>query len=327
MKKQGNNYQEDRYIIRKQIKVTPDAKFWMFAVMDGHAGEKMAELTSKEFPQFIKRCLRELESSKDGMTFKESWKDLAFMKEFFKIVCMHFDEQVYYNRPEIKDDGCTANIIIIPNNVSEFKYMYCLNLGDSRMVAFDSLYAEEFAESQSVFTSLENGNAVYETVDHKPDSRKERSRIENAGGEVKKDEEDTFRVNGYLAVSRTLGDFSQKEFKNEDKEMEYESNYKEQFVTAKPDIYYCDLLDKKIAFPINIIFGSDGLFDFVKSKKIMQLYYAKTQDQNLCAENSRCATKGVYVSARDLYDLVAHVSEDNVTICSFQLDIEQEKTK
>ncbi len=63
--------------------------------------------------------------------------------------------------------------------------MYCANVGDSRMVL-----------------SVNGGEAVTLTDDHKPSKKEEKFRIIRAGGYVSND-----RVMEMLAVARSFGDF------------------------------------------------------------------------------------------------------------------------
>lgn len=79
--------------------------------------------------------------------------------------------------------GCTANVVMITKSD-----IICANAGDSRSVM------------------SKKGKAKDLSVDHKPDTPSEKRRIERANGYV----EDS-RVNGMLALSRSIGDF---EYKN-----------------------------------------------------------------------------------------------------------------
>lgn len=76
--------------------------------------------------------------------------------------------------------GTTAVTILIKDG-----RLYCANVGDSRAIA-----------------SI-NGNLEVLSLDHKPSNPIEMKRITNAGGWV-----DSNRVNGNLALSRALGDFT-----------------------------------------------------------------------------------------------------------------------
>lgn len=75
--------------------------------------------------------------------------------------------------------GSTAVTVLIKDNK-----LYCANAGDSRAVA------------------CVNGRIDILSLDHKPNSEKEKKRICEGGGFVEYN-----RVNGSLALSRALGDF------------------------------------------------------------------------------------------------------------------------
>ncbi len=78
--------------------------------------------------------------------------------------------------------GCTANVVMITKTE-----IICANAGDSRAVLSKKTKAKDLS------------------VDHKPDLPNEKRRIERAGGFVEES-----RVNGMLALSRSLGDFEYK---------------------------------------------------------------------------------------------------------------------
>lgn len=85
------------------------------------------------------------------------------------------------------------------------------------------------------------------TVDHKPDMKKEKERIEKAGSFVTTIA-GVARVAGQLAVSRAIGDY----------------DYKQYGVTAEPETYaYKDLDDLKF-----IVLGCDGLYDILTNDEI-----------------------------------------------------------
>ena len=69
-----------------------------------------------------------------------------------------------------------------------------------------------------------NGEAVSVTHDHKPQEPDELRRIRNAGGFVSNDN----RINDYLAVARSFGDFAFKEDPN--------LTADQQMVTAFPQV-------------------------------------------------------------------------------------------
>jgi serine/threonine protein phosphatase PrpC len=78
--------------------------------------------------------------------------------------------------------GCTANVVMITKTE-----IICANAGDSRSVM------------------SKKGKSKDLSVDHKPDTPSEKRRIERANGFVEEN-----RVNGNLALSRSIGDFEYK---------------------------------------------------------------------------------------------------------------------
>lgn len=121
--------------------------------------------------------------------------------------------------------GCTANVVMITKTE-----IICANAGDSRAVL------------------SKKGKAKDLSVDHKPDTPSEKRRIERANGFV----EDS-RVNGMLALSRSIGDF------------EYKGNSilkaEDQIITAFPDI----TVEKITNDTEFIICACDGIWDCMTS--------------------------------------------------------------
>lgn len=108
--------------------------------------------------------------------------------------------------------------------------IYCANAGDCRAVLSKKGKSKNLSE------------------DHKPDNPGEKQRIERANGSVLEK-----RVNGNLALSRSLGDF------------EYKNNPilkpKDQMVTAYPDITV-EKIQSDCEF---IIIACDGIWDCMSS--------------------------------------------------------------
>lgn len=121
--------------------------------------------------------------------------------------------------------GCTANVIMITK-----AEILCANAGDSRAVL------------------SKKGKAKDLSVDHKPDTPSEKRRIERANGFVEES-----RVNGMLALSRSIGDF------------EYKGNPimkpEDQVITAFPDITI-EKITNECDF---IVCACDGIWDCLSS--------------------------------------------------------------
>lgn len=84
--------------------------------------------------------------------------------------------------------------------------LWCANAGDSRAIIV-----------------RKDGSIVPLSYDHKPDDKREKERIQKAGMTVTNG-----RINGDIAVSRSIGDFR---FKGNN-----ELDWKQQALTAYPDV-------------------------------------------------------------------------------------------
>lgn len=144
----------------------------LFGVFDGHGGPNAADyVRSNIFKNLVQQA--------------KFPSDLAGAIED---TYLSTDEQ--YLRQESgyrREDGCTAVTAILYQD-----RLLIANVGDSRAVLCRS------------------GQAVPLTIDHKPNTKEERERIEGLGGVVVW--AGTWRVGGVLAVSRAFGDKPLKKF-------------------------------------------------------------------------------------------------------------------
>lgn len=122
-------------------------------------------------------------------------------------------------------DGCTAITAVLKG-----QRLLVANVGDSRAVLCRA------------------GRAVPMSIDHKPNTKEERRRIESAGGVVVW--AGTWRVGGVLAVSRAFGDRPLK-----------------RFVIATPDVKD-EMLDEQDEF---LVLASDGLWDVLTNQDAVTL--------------------------------------------------------
>lgn len=114
-----------------------------------------------------------------------------------------------------RDDGCTAVTALVQGS-----RLIVANVGDSRAILCRA------------------GRAIQLSIDHKPNAKEERQRVERAGGVVVW--AGTWRVGGVLAVSRAFGDKPLK-----------------RYVTGTPDVKD-ERLTPEDEF---LILASDGLWD------------------------------------------------------------------
>lgn len=124
------------------------------------------------------------------------------------------------------DAGCTANVVLITP-----KAIYCANAGDSRSVL------------------CEKGVAHDLSVDHKPDLATERARILASGHSVEES-----RVDGIIALSRAIGDWTYKNPKLPPEKMAISPFPEVKRVDITPDMDF-------------VICACDGLWDCMTSQE------------------------------------------------------------
>ncbi|KAI9300798.1 phosphatase 2C-like domain-containing protein [Cunninghamella echinulata] len=144
-----------------------------FAIFDGHAGKATAEWCGQNFHTVLADCL--------NTTSTDETVPEILNKAFLKA-----DEQV--NEKEGKFSGCTA-IVAYVQVKDDKRFLYTGNVGDARAVL------------------CRQGRAHRLSYDHKGSDAQEAKRIMDLGGFMMNN-----RVNGVLAVTRSLGDSVMKEF-------------------------------------------------------------------------------------------------------------------
>jgi len=160
--------------------------------------------------------------------------------------------------------GCTSVTCIITP-----KYIVCANAGDSRCVMGSNSAAKALSE------------------DHKPKSEQEMKRILAAGGFVQWD-----RVDGDLAVSRALGDFT---YKNRP-----DLSPRDQKVSCHPDVSIHERLDSDDC----VLLGCDGVWDVLST----------TEAVDLVREIYNSGEQSVVKIAEEILDVaLAKGSKDNIS--------------
>ncbi|EGC31279.1 hypothetical protein DICPUDRAFT_57785 [Dictyostelium purpureum] len=146
-----------------------------FAIYDGHGGRGAVEFTAKTLHNNL---LEELNKDQNGDVL-----------EHFKNSYLLTDKQMN-EKESIQFSGTTSITALIRKSpVDGERYLYIANAGDARAVVCHNKVAERLS------------------YDHKGSDQEETKRIVEAGGFVVNN-----RVNGILAVTRSLGDHSMKEY-------------------------------------------------------------------------------------------------------------------
>ncbi|CAK84759.1 unnamed protein product (macronuclear) [Paramecium tetraurelia] len=233
------DYNEDRVSIILNI-IKPQSreneqwpKCSYFGVYDGHGGSACADFLRDNLHQFV---VKEPEFP---------WNPINAIKKGFETAekCFLQMAQDSFNKGIPERSGSCAVVVLIVGDSC-----YVANVGDSRAIL-----------------STENGRKVIDlSKDHKPELEKER--IIKGGGQVYQTHgvnEDgqpvlgPVRVNpGRLSVSRTFGDIEAKFEK-------FGGNPK--IVIAEPEIKHFKIVNQHDF----IVLGSDGIFDTMSSKDVI----------------------------------------------------------
>lgn len=197
----------------------PLTEWGYYAVFDGHAGSMCAQYCSHHLLEHILNT-GGVKAEEDPEQVKEG------IREGFLSIDRHMHKLC---RSDAFDrSGSTAAVVLLSP-----RYTYFINCGDSRTLL------------------CRDGGVVFYTEDHKPVNPREKERIQNAGGSVTLQ-----RVNGSLAVSRTLGDFTFKE-------VEWRPQT-EQLVSPEPEVYELERSPKDEF----LIIACDGIWDAIGNEDL-----------------------------------------------------------
>ncbi|XP_024300120.1 protein phosphatase 1A-like [Oncorhynchus tshawytscha] len=204
------------------------AEWGYYAVFDGHAGNTVAQYCSRNLLQHILATGRvKAEENPDGV--KEG------IIEGFLAIDSHMHT---LTRQECWErSGSTAAVVMLSP-----QYVYFVNCGDSRTLL------------------CRDGHVIFYTEDHKPVNPREKERIQNAGGSVTQ-----HRVNGSLAMSRSLGDF-------DFKEVEWRSQT-EQLVSPEPEVYELERSPQDEF----LIVACDGVWDAIGNEDLCAFVRSRLQ--------------------------------------------------
>ncbi|CAI5723407.1 hypothetical protein KXD40_000630 [Peronospora effusa] len=252
--------QEDAYFIggkvseRLTLNGYSSSASGCFGIFDGHAGDRASRFCAERiFPRILEQ-LAHKSSVKDAITNAVQ----ALDAEFCTIALRASNSTIVSNprrnhrRPFATDDGSTLLVAIVRDGL-----LHVGNVGDSRAVVV-----------------TRGGDAIPMSFDQKPNHKNERKRLESKGAFVTgkpsfmykvwplKKLIDVPRVNGQLAVSRSIGDVSLKPYISCDPEVKTR-------VISKNDRF--------------LILATDGLWDVVTSKAAAKLV-ARFKDPQKAAD-------------------------------------------
>ncbi|XP_067109975.1 protein phosphatase 1L isoform X2 [Osmerus mordax] len=225
------DHMEDRFEVLTDIanKSHPS----IFGIFDGHGGEAAADYVKAHLPEALKQHLLSQERGRrDNYPSLLEHRILSVDREMVEKLSANHDEA-----------GTTCLVALLSD-----RELTVANVGDSRGVLCDK-----------------DGNAVALSHDHKPYQLKERKRIKRAGGFISFN--GSWRVQGILAMSRSLGDYPLKNLN---------------VVIPDPDIMTFDL-DK--LQPEFMILASDGLWDAFSNEEAVRFVRERLNEPHFGAKS------------------------------------------
>lgn len=238
-----------------KVKELPYA-FDVFGIFDGHGGAEASDFVKKHLVQYLKFALEQnnLETLTDEGIFKA-------LKSCFQNL-----DTDYKN-----SDGTTATVAIIING-----NIWVANVGDSRTIL-----------------TTKDGKVIQASEDAKPNIERYRKKIEKLGGTVTLDQL-TYRVNGILAVARSVGDH------------EVKGPNGKCSISASPKITCFPLKDFSDG---HLVLACDGLYDVAITNEVGAAI-------NKMASNSLDVKD---MAHRLVYHAISSGSKDNVSVMVVKL--------
>ena len=253
-----NKINQDTYFIipdTKSINILENQEFiQIFGIFDGHGDN--GHIISKEVNEYFKEYFNK-KNLKDSSNIYEN-----LCKNNYKEIFNLFNEinlklhKKYSNENDniniINNSGTTASIIILFRNK-----VLSINLGHSKSILI-----------------YEDDKIIQLNKCHIPELEEEKKRIEENGGEVKREgwseegpkricykETETKKYSG-LAVSRSFGDFSSEQLG----------------VISVPEIKEYDIDFKEIKI---MIIATDGIWEFLNNEKVRDIILPYYEENNI----------------------------------------------
>ncbi|KAF5399566.1 hypothetical protein PHET_07185 [Paragonimus heterotremus] len=214
---------EDAHVSRAEL--SGPFKCWSyFGIFDGHAGSRVSELCAAKLLETILATeeFKKLSQSDDQDL------DISLVRRGVVNGFLAFDRDLAVEDREEKSGSTAVITFITPTHI------IMANCGDSRAVL------------------VRDDKPFLATEDHKPYLPIERKRISDAGGQVM-----LSRVNGSLAVSRSLGDFEYKQA--------FSRGATEQLVSPEPDLF---VAERKRDRDQVLILACDGIWDVFENEAL-----------------------------------------------------------
>ncbi|XP_027773404.1 probable protein phosphatase 2C 51 isoform X1 [Solanum pennellii] len=257
-------YQEDRITCYPRVTVpvlgedgVEEASVGIAAVFDGHGGKEASEMASQKlidyfllhvvfntYKNLFSHSKEHEEPGQNSLKFKvDDESTLGILEKALLRTIQDIDSE--FTQEALKNDyisGSTAIVVLWMNG-----QILVGNLGDSKALVCSRKTHFDQENEGDLVTTLQ---AKELTMDHHPDRDDEKARIEAAGGVVLV--VGVPRVNGILAVSRSIGDIRLKRYG----------------VIAEPEITGWRRLSIEDWY---VVIGSDGIFERMSPQDVCDI--------------------------------------------------------
>ncbi|KAL5729948.1 protein-serine/threonine phosphatase [Ranunculus cassubicifolius] len=258
------NYQEDRTLCHLDLRIPFPGRtvtVGIAGVFDGHIGAEASEMASKSILDYFLLHVHFQTLLRD-QSDNSRWFHMDILKE--SLLMAIYDIDLIFSEEARRNNslaGSTAVIVLIVDN-----HLLAVNVGDSKAIlcsetvktlqdkraARERFYRQRKSQGDSTkkYQPGPNHFSVMElTRDHHPDRDDERSRIESLGGFVEES-----RVNGQLAVSRSIGDVP----------------FKRYGVISMPEVAEWRPLSANDTY---LVVASDGIFEKMTTKDVCDVLW------------------------------------------------------
>lgn len=263
-------YMEDRYIAAEKLV----SGVLLFGVFDGHNGAQVSTYCKMHIAEHIRAQF----ADQSHLSFPKP------VEHALTAAIERLDEvgNLDHKLPAAKDVGSTACLAVLT-----LDDVWFVNVGDSRAI-------------------IKTKNQVRQmTVDHKPALQSETDRVKKHGGFIS-NTDGTWRINGRLNLSRSIGDWSMRPF-----------------IISTPTVQHhlrpLRYVDGRGCVDCNeyIVIASDGLFDVMTNSDI-----------TATVDSHPHTRQGVSAALRELVTQSRHRgSGDNITVIYIGLAITKSRLK
>ena len=215
---------EDRAVLEGDVKCPKqEAPLAMFAMLDGHNGSKCVEYVKNNMVATLLA---------NNLNDKSPFDDEVLLKKIYKSLDSDFLKSAAACTP-IETSGCCTTVAIIRPYECTVAWA-----GDCRVVVCQL-----------------DGVVRQVTVDHHPTNELEQKRVTEAGGWIANK-----RVNGVIAITRSIGDIEFKTLKTES----WGKPFTADLLVSEPDSITFSTRDLRF-----IVLASDGLFESLSNQLVV----------------------------------------------------------